>query len=157
MARQAEMASRIITSEYERRQFIKIVEGHALPFTASTAAGKNRSWVQNKLQRKWCNEISEQLGEHSPEEVRAFCKLTIGVPIRRRDDADYCEKYDRIIRPMTYLDKLALMAEPLDFPVTRDMNTKQMKEYLDRVFQTYSERGVILTIPDQDTSAEPPR
>jgi len=148
------MTSRIVTSEHERRMFIKLVEGQSLPFTASTVHGKSRTWIQNKLQRKWMQEIAEQLGDRTAEDVRAYCKLTIGVPIRRRDDADYCEKYDRIIRPLPYDSKIALMAEPIDFPVTRDMNTKQKTEYLNEVFQHFSEQGVILTIP-QSGDANP--
>jgi len=142
------MTSRIVTSEHERRMFIKLVEGQKPPFTASVVAGKSRTWIQNKLQRKWMNEIEEQLTGWTSEEARAYSKLVFGVPIRRRDDADYCEKYDRIIKPMTYEAKLELMAEPMDFPVTRDMNTKQKTEFLDAVFRHFSEQGVILTIPE---------
>ena len=142
------MTSRIVTTEYERKMFIKLVEGQALPFTASLSSGKSRTWIQNKLQRKWMTEISEQLGDRTPEEVRAYCKLTLGVPILRAENDDFCEKYDRIIRPLDYDVKLELMAEPMDFPVSRLMSTKQFTEYLDRVFRHFSEQGVILTIPD---------
>lgn len=142
------MTSRIVTSEYERRMFIKLVEGQSLPFTASLSSGKSRTWIQNKLQRKWMTEISEQLGDRTPEEVRAYCKLTLGVPILRAENEDFCEKYDRIIRPLDYKVKLELMAEPMDFPVSRLMSTKQFTEYLDRVFRHFSEQGVILTIPE---------
>ena len=142
------MTSRLITSEYERRMFIKLVEGQSLPFTGSLSAGKSRTWVQNKLQRKWMTEVSEQLGDQTPEDVRAYCKLTLGVPILRAENDDFCEKYDRIIRPLDYKVKLELMAEPMDFPVTRLMSTKQFTTYLDTVFRHFSEQGVILTIPD---------
>ena len=142
------MTSRIVTSEYERRMFIKFVEGQKLPFTGSVSSGKSRTWVQNKLQRKWMIEISEQLGDRTPEEARAYCKLTIGVPILRDQNEDFCEKYDRILKPLPYEAKLELMAEPIDFPVTRLMSTKQKTEYLDAVCRHFSEQGVILTIPD---------
>jgi hypothetical protein len=142
------MTSRIVTTEYERRMLIKLVEGQSLPFTASLSAGKSRTWVQNKLQRKWMTEVSEQLGDRTPEDVRAYCKLTLGVPILRAENDDFCEKYDRIIRPLDYKVKLELMAEPMDFPVTRLMSTKQFTTYLDTVFRHFSEQGVILTIPD---------
>jgi hypothetical protein len=142
------MTSRIVTTEYERRMFIKLVEGQKLPFTASMVSGKSRSWLQNKLQRKWCDEIAEQLGDRTAEETRAYCKLVFGVPIRRRDDAKFCEVYDKHIKHLSYESKLALMALPIDFPVTRDMNTKQKTEYLDAVLRHFSEQGVILTVPD---------
>ena len=147
------MTSRIVTSEYERRMFIKLVEGQKLPFTGSIASGKSRTWLQNKLQRKWMIEVSEQLGDRSPEDVRAYCKLTIGVPILRHENDDFCEKYDRIIKPLDYATKLEMMAEPLDFPITRMMTTKQKTEYLDTVLRHFSEQGVILTIPDAETSS----
>ena len=144
------MTSRIVTTEYERKMFIKLAEGQALPFSASLTAGKSRTWVQNKLQRKWMTEISEQLGDRTPEEARAYCKLTLGVPILRAENDDFCEKYDRIIKPLDYKTKLEIMAEPLDFPVTRLMTTKQFTTYLDTVFRHFSEQGVILTIPDDE-------
>lgn len=147
------MTSRIVTSEHERRMFIKLVEGQKMPFTASTVQGKSRTWLQNKLQRKWCDEIAEQLGDRTTEEVRGYCKLTLGVPIRRRDDAEFCEIYDRIIKPLPYEAKLALMMLPIDFPVTRDMKTGQKTEYLDQVFRHFSEQGVILTIPESGAAA----
>lgn len=141
------MTSRIVTTEHERRMFIKLVEGQKLPFTASIASGKSRTWMQNKLQRKWMTEVAEQLGDRTPEDVRAYCKLTIGVPILRHENDDFCEKYDRIIKPLDYTIKLEMMAEPLDFPITRLMTTKQKTEYLGQVFRHFSEQGVILTIP----------
>jgi hypothetical protein len=147
------MTSRIVTTEYERKMLIKLVERQSLPFTASLSSGKSRTWVQNKLQRKWMKEVSEQLGDRNPEDVRAYCKLTLGVPILRAENDDFCEKYDRIIRPLDYKVKLELMAEPMDFPVTRLMSTKQFTTYLDTVFRHFSEQGVILTIPDSGVAA----
>lgn len=147
------MTSRIVTTEYERKMFIKLVEGQALPFTASMNSGKSRTWIQNKLQRKWMTEVSEQLGDRTPEEVRAYCKLTLGVPILRAENDDFCDKYDRIIKPLDYKVKLEIMAEPLDFPVTRLMTTKQFTTYMDTVFRHFSEQGVILTIPDPSGAA----
>ena len=147
------MTSRIVTSEYEHRMFIKLVEGQKLPFTGSMVSGKSRSWLQNKLQRKWCDEIAEQLGDQTSEEWRGYCKLRFGVPIRRRDDAEFCEAYDKHIKHLPYETKIALMMLPIDFPVTRDMKTGQKTEYLDAVLRHFSEQGVILTIPDSGVAA----
>lgn len=118
-----------------------------LPFTCTVTRGKKRSVEQNKLQRLLLNEIAEQLGDRTAEEVRAECKLTIGVPILRAENDDFCEKYDRIIRPLPYETKLELMAEPLDFPVTRLMTMDQKSRYLDAIYRTYSARGIELTEP----------
>lgn len=142
------MTTRIVETEYDRRMLIRFIDAHALPFTASLSAGRHRTDRQNKLQRQWMNEISLQLGDQTAEEVRGFCKLTIGVPIRRRDDEVYAEKYDRLIKPLPYEAKLEMMMEPMDFPVTRDMTTKQKTEYLDAVHKYWSARGIILTDPE---------
>lgn len=141
------MTTRIVQTEQERKRLLTYLERQALPFTASIAKGKNRSLEQNRLGRLWLNEIAAQLGDRSAEEVRGFCKLTIGVPLLRAENEAFCERYDRILKPLGYEDKLALMMEPLDLPVTRIMTTKQKAKYLDEVFRTFSEQGIELTLP----------
>lgn len=105
-----------------------------------------RTIEQNKLQRKWVGEASEQLGWEK-EHVRSYCKLHFGVPILRADSDEFREKYDRIIRPLDYEQKLELMAVPFDFPVTRLMKVKQTIDYLDAMYVGLSGMGVILTEP----------
>ena len=141
------MPERIVTTEQERRMLIKLIESQKLPFTANIQRGSIRSYEQNRLQRLWVKEISEQLGDRTPEEARGECKLTIGVPILRAEDEEFRVQYDRLIRPLPYKDKLACMMEPIDLPVTRRMKTDQKTRYLDGIFRLFSEQGVILTIP----------
>ena len=105
---------------------------------------KKRSLNQNRLQRIFVNEIAEQLGDQTPEEVRGYCKLTIGVPILRMENEAFRERYDKIVRPLPYDQKLALMMEPFDMPVTRIMTTKQHAKYLDEVQRHFAAQGVIL-------------
>ena len=100
-------------------------------------------------------EISEQLGDRTPEEIRAFCKLTLGVPILRAENEGFREKYDLIVRPLSYEQKLSIMSEPLDLPVTRIMTTKQKTAYLDTIFRTFSEQGIVLTLPPDKRFGEP--
>ena len=107
---------------------------------------KRRSWEQNKLQRRWCKEASEQ-GDMTAEEYRGFCKLHYGVPILRRDSEEFREVYDRLIRPRDYAEKLELMQEPIDFQVTRLMTTAQKAEYLDAMYQHFTGLGFQLTDP----------
>lgn len=142
------MASRVVTDEQGRRDWIRFIEGHDLPFSSSIVKGKKRSWQQNKLQRLWVGEIAEQKGDETPEEIRGFCKLTIGVPILRQENDDFREKYDRIIRPLQYEQKLEMMMEPLDFPVTRLMTSKQKTQYLDEISRYWSSKGYVLTDPE---------
>lgn len=141
------MTSRTIETEHERQMLIRLIEGYKVPFIAEITPGKRRSVEQNRLQRKWMQEIAEQLGDRTPEDVRAYCKLTIGVPLLREENETFRDKYDAAVRPLVYEQKLALMSEPLDMPVTRLMTTKQGTTYLDRIFQHFSEQGVVLTIP----------
>ncbi len=141
------MTERIITDERERRLLIKLIEGQKLPFTATVTRGSIRSYEQNRLQRLWVKEIAEQLGDRTAEEVRGECKLTIGVPMLRSEDEVFRREYDRLIRPLSYADKLACMMEPIDLPVTRRMKTAMKHRYLDEIFRRYSELGVVLTIP----------
>jgi len=125
----------------------RYVESLTPPYTLSVRMGKNRSIEQNRLQRKWLIEIAEQRPEQTAEEWRAYCKLRFGVPILRFEDEDFCREYDRLIKPMAYEDKLAIMAEPLDFPVTRLMTTKQKTKYLDAIYTHFTGQGVQLTEP----------
>ena len=141
------MTERIVTDERERKLLIKLIEQQKLPFTATIQRGSIRSYEQNRLQRLWVNEIAEQLGDRTAEEVRGECKLTIGVPILRAEDEEFRVKYDKVIRPLSYQDKLACMMEPIDFPVTRRMKTAAKHRYLEGMFQTYTAQGVVLTIP----------
>jgi hypothetical protein len=81
------------------------------------------------------------------EDLRAYCKLTIGVPILRAEDETFREKYDAVVRPLSYEKKIALMKEPLDFPVTRLMSTRQATAYLEGIHRHFSEQGLALTDP----------
>jgi len=141
------MTTRVVTSEYERAMAGKWVSCLKPPFTMSVTMGKHRTADQNRLAFAWYKEAAEQLGDRTPNEVRAECKLTIGVPIRREDDA-FREAYDKLVKPLSYEEKLALMVEPFDLAVTRHMTTKELTRYLDTMQRYYAEQGVILTTPE---------
>lgn len=112
-----------------------------------TEQGDERSDRQNRLQQLWHAEAAQQLRDETAEAKRAYCKLHFGVPILRTDEA-FKADYDRVIKPMDYQTKLALMAEPFDFPVTRLMTVKQKKQFLDAVWDHYTGLGVRLSHPD---------
>jgi len=141
------MSQRFVETEQARAMFIRFIEAHDLPFTASTSAGGKRSTQQNRLSHLWYAEISEQLGDQTANECKAFCKLTIGVPILRIVDDEFRLVYDEVIRPLPYEHKLKLMMPPVDMPVTSRMKTPQMTEYLDTMQRRFSEQGVVLTDP----------
>lgn len=141
------MTSRIIETEYERRQLIRFVEGHKLPMTAQISATGRRSARQNRLNRQWMLDIAAQLEGWTAEEARGYCKLHFGIPILRSEDEAFGLEYDAVIRPLPYELKLKLMMVPFDFGVTRLMNTKQQTAYLGAVHRHFSEQGVALTDP----------
>lgn len=141
------MASRSVTNEQQREMLIRFIQGHKLPFTADIVSGQRRSNDQNRLQRKWVTEIAEQLGE-TAEYWRAYCKLHFGVPILRAENEVFCEAYDRHVKGQPYEVKMAFMAEPFDFAVTRLMSTKQKSAYLDQIYRHFAEQGVVLTDPE---------
>ncbi len=108
----------------------------------------SRSKAQNRLQYQWWKDAEEQ-GDQKAWEYRGYCKLHYGIPILRRDSVEYREKYDQIIKPLTYESKLALMLEPLEYPVTSAMTVKQHGEFLDRVWRHFTEIGIKLTNPEE--------
>lgn len=124
------------------------------PFTVDVTDGRDRSAEQNRLSHKWYAEISEQTGE-AIEDVRARCKLEIGVPILRENEA-FRKTYDRLIRPLDYQDKHDLIRDT-DMPVTRLMSVDQMSRYLDEVFRRHAEFGIALTIPPDKYAFDPDR
>ena len=93
-------------------------------------------------------EISEQKGDITAAEARAYCKLTIGVPILREQNEAFRLRYDEILKPLSYEQKLAIMSEPLNLPVTSLMSTKQLTEYLDGIIRHFGQQGIVLTMPD---------
>lgn len=142
------MVSRVIRNPWDIADLAKLLGARKLPVTVTITAGVIRTNDQNKLQRKWCQEVAEQLGDRTAEEIRGDAKLRFGVPILRAEHAEFAEKYDRLIKPRPYAEKLELMMEPMDFPVTRLMTTKQKTAYLDAFAAFYAAQGMRLTIPE---------
>lgn len=140
--------NRIVEDEQARSQLLKFIAGKKLPFASSITDGKHRTNDQNRLQRQWIMEISAQLGDQTPEEVRGYCKLHFGVPILRNENNVFKAEYDAVIMPLPYEHKLKLMMVPFDFGVTRIMTTRQKTAYLNDVHRHFSEQGLILTNPE---------
>lgn len=142
-----------VNTEEKRQLLIQQLQRRKIPFAVEITDARSRSVEQNKLQRLLVNEIAEQLGDRTPEQVRAECKLTLGVPILRAENEDFREKYDAVVRPLPYEQKLAFMAEPLDLPVTRLMSVDQKARYLEAIYQHYGQQGLVLTAPEDRRAA----
>lgn len=139
---------RVVENEHDRTMLFRLLRERPMPFTVEVVKGRRRSVEQNRLQRLWMNEVAAQMQDRTPEEVRGYCKLRFGVPILRAENELFCAKYDAIVKPLPYDQKLAIMMEPLDMPVTRLMTTAQNTRYLDAIYQHFTEQGLILTMPD---------
>lgn len=142
------MSSRVITSETDRKNLLLWLGQVDLPVTVNVTKGKKRSVDQNRLQWLLINEIAEQLPDQEPEWWRAYCKLTIGVPILRAENEGFREDYDRIIRPHSFEDKIRLMGWAIDWGVTRLMNTRQFTIYIDNIYKHFTDEGLVLTVPE---------
>lgn len=140
------MTTRVVSTEADRLGLMRLLQAREIPFTVEVVKGKRRSVDQNRMQRRLLNEIAEQTGQ-TAEEVRAYCKLTVGIPILRAESELFAQKYDEHIRPLPYETKLAMMAEPFDFPVTRLMTTAQKTRYLDEIHRHFGAQGVVFSSP----------
>lgn len=135
----------VVNAMFEQVSSLDASKGWVISIERQT---KTRSAAQNRLQQKWHLEAAQELKDESAEDKRAYCKLHLGVPILRAENREFREQYDRVIRPMDYQTKLALMKVPFDFPVTRLMTVEQKTRYLDAVWNHYTSQGVRLTAPE---------
>lgn len=117
--------------------------------TVTVMHGKKRSLSQNDISHAWYHQVANELREDTPLGVKCFCKLHFGIPILRAESDDFREKYDRVVKPMDYPDKLELMEW---FPVTSLMTTPQLSQYLEKVQDHYRGR-VALEFPEDDRRA----
>lgn len=149
------MPTRAVKNPGDLALLLTYLKSRKRPFTVEITDGRDRSAEQNRLSQKWYAEIADQTGEDR-EDVRARCKLEIGIPIMREASEQFRATYDRLIRPLGYADKLALIRDT-DMPVTRLMNVADMSRYMDAVFQRHSEAGIELTIPPDRYAFDPER
>jgi Fe-S cluster assembly scaffold protein SufB len=144
------VAHRIISNAAELDAFTALLGTLKLPLTVEWTLGRDRSLEQNRLQFMWVREAAEQLGDRTPEEMRSDWKLRHGVPIMREDSPDFRDTYDRLIKPLTYEQKLKAMHL---IEVTSLMKVRQMVRYLDAIDRECAEQGIVLTQPDSDLAA----
>jgi Fe-S cluster assembly scaffold protein SufB len=141
------MASRLIRTADDLDALSTLLGNLKLPITVEWVQGLDRSAQQNRLQFLWARETAEQLGDRTTDEVRCDWKLRHGVPILRGESPDFRETYDRLIKPLSYPQKLKAMQL---IEVTSLMKVKQMISYLDAVERECLEQGIVLTQPDPE-------
>lgn len=144
------MPSRYVITHQEKAEVAEEIMNIPHGATVYWYKGKSkfRSIQQNRLQRLWIKEAAEQLKDGETEDYRAYCKLHYGVPILRNENDEFKIQYDKVVKPLSYENKLEIMKEPIDFPVTRLMTPKQKRRYLDSINVYLTGLGVCLTNPD---------
>lgn len=138
-ARLSEAITRL-TAMYRDKKYVVV----------SLRPGKDRTLDQNALWFALYQRIAEMTQIGDVEDARRYCKLHYGVPIMRRDDADFRDGWNRMFLHLTYEQKLELMGPcaifgPDGFPVTRLFNRVQGVLYTDRIVEAFTDRGVVFT------------
>jgi hypothetical protein len=122
---------------YVRHRYLKI----------NIKTGKARSLDQNAISHVWYEQLGRELREDNTLGWKCFCKLTIGVPILRAEDAEFREAYDQVIKPLSYEKKIIAMRH---WPVTSLMNKEQLSQYLELMQEEFLKRGVKLDFPPEE-------
>lgn len=132
----------VIQSEEQRGALIEAINAVPLPATFSWKEGVVRTNPQNNTIWKWNTEIANWRGDVTPDDVHRENKLMIGCPILM-DDPEFNE-FVQQLSGLTYEKKLAAM-DYID--VTSIMSRDEMRTFMDRVYQKWTERGAHLTEP----------
>ena len=140
------MPTKIIREPIHVEALASMLRGRKLPITVTWTQGAPRSTAQNRLAQRWFTDIATQLGDQTHEDVRAECKLTIGVPILRAENEAFRLSYDRIMKHLPYEAKLEAV-KAFDLPVTRIMSSAQMTAFMDEMQRRWSAQGIRLTDP----------
>lgn len=115
----------------------------------SIKIGKSRSLDQNAISHCFYEQIAKELREDNVLGWKAFCKLTIGVPILRAEDEEFRAAYDASIKLLTYEQKIQAMHF---FPVTSLMTKPQFSTYLESMQAEFLKRGVLLEFPPEESA-----
>lgn len=118
------------------------------PIVVEITAEK-RSLDQNAMIYAMYGEIAKQREDMTVRDVRHLCKLEIGVPILRAHDPDFCAFYDKgMKKTLNYEEKLEAMRF---LPVTSLMNKKQGAEYITSMIRYWSQQGVYIQMPEDES------
>ena len=105
---------------------------------------QDRTLDQNALSHALYAQIASQCDDQSINDIRAECKLVVGIGLLRASDDDFRAFYDSGLKQLTYEQKLDAMTF---IPVTSLMGKKVFTQYLDDVIRRYTQRGISLTMP----------
>ena len=113
----------------------------------SLRPGKDRTLDQNRLWFAFYKRISEmtQIGDAS--DARRYCKLHHGVQILLNSDTDFQAAWYRVMRHLSYEEKLEMMGDcklfgPDGMPITSLLNRAQGVAYTERIIEDFTKNGV---------------
>ena len=109
--------------------------------------GKRRTLDQNAMIYALYQQIAEQKGDETIQEIRCECKAYCGVPILLAEDDAFSAMYRKSIMP--HLNKLEKLKAMEILPVTSRMSKKQAMRYIDDVIRRYSQAGYSLVHPGE--------
>ena len=141
------MPTKIIREPDHIDALARLLSGRKLPITVSWAQGAPLSDAQRRLSFRWYQDAARQLGDQTPAETRAECKVVFGAPILCRDNARFRAPWESL-RIRFRHEEILRFVEQTELPMTSIMTVKQMTEYLDGVQRHYSAQGVRLTDPE---------
>ena len=110
---------------------------------------EKRTLSQNALAFALYTQIAAQVEDQSINEIRAECKLTVGVGLLRASDEQFREFYDSALKCLTYEQTLAAMAY---VPVTSIMDKAVFSKFADEVIRKYSQQGISLISPQEQAA-----
>lgn len=126
-----------LTSMFRDKKFVVV----------SLRPGKDRTLDQNALWFAFYKRIAEMTQIGDAADARRYCKLHIGVQILLNEDAEFQQAWYRVMRHLTYEEKLAAMGGcklfgPDGMPVTSLFNRAQGVAYTDRILVEFTPKGV---------------
>lgn len=126
-----------LTSMFRDKKFVVV----------SLRPGKDRTLDQNALWFAFYKRIAEMTQIGDAADARRYCKLRIGVQILLNEDAEFQQAWYRVMRHLTYEEKLAAMGGcklfgPDGMPVTSLFNRAQGVAYTDRILAEFTAKGV---------------
>lgn len=130
-------AVRKLTEMYQSHKYVVV----------AMRPGKDRTLEQNRLWFSFYKRISEmtQIGDAS--EARKYCKLHHGVQILLNTDEEFQASWYRVMRHLSYEEKLDMMGDsklfgPDGMPVTSLFNRAQGVAYTERIVEDFTKQGV---------------
>lgn len=126
-----------LTEMYRSNKFVVV----------SLRPGKDRTLDQNRLWFSFYKRISEMTQIGDPSDARRYCKLHHGTQILLNTDPDFQAAWYRVMRHLSYEEKLEMMGDcklfgPDGMPITSLFNRAQGVSYTERIIEDFTKNGV---------------